>query len=50
MMASFEERFGSGLWVSVVIATYNRPELLRRLLEQLDLQTLDPSRYEVIAV
>lgn len=49
-MASFEERFGSGLWVSVVIATYNRPELLRRLLEQLDLQTLDPSRYEVIAV
>ncbi len=36
--------------VSVVIATYNRPELLRRLLEQLDVQTLEASRYEVIAV
>lgn len=44
------ERCGPGLWVSVVIATYNRPELLRRLLQQLDAQTLDPSRYEVIAV
>jgi serine acetyltransferase/GT2 family glycosyltransferase len=49
-MASFEERFGSGLWVSVVIATYNRQDLLRRLLEQLDDQTLDAARYEVIAV
>jgi serine acetyltransferase/GT2 family glycosyltransferase len=49
-MTSFEERFGPGLWVSVVIATYNRSELLRRLLEQLDAQTLEPSRYEVIAV
>jgi serine acetyltransferase/GT2 family glycosyltransferase len=36
--------------VSVVIATYNRQDLLRRLLEQLDAQTLDPSEYEVIAV
>ena len=49
-MASFEDRFGSGLWASVVIATYNRPELLRRLLEQLDDQSIDASRYEVIAV
>ena len=36
--------------ISVVIATFNRQELLRRLLEQLDDQTIDPSRYEVIAV
>jgi serine acetyltransferase/GT2 family glycosyltransferase len=52
-MRSFEERFGwtpGSLWVSVVIATYNRPELLRRLLEQLDAQTIAPSRFEVIAV
>lgn len=49
-MASTGERFGSGIWVSVVIATYNRQDLLRRLLEQLDTQTIDPSHYEVIAV
>jgi serine acetyltransferase/GT2 family glycosyltransferase len=49
-MSSFETRFGEGIWVSVVIATYNRQELLRRLLEQLDAQTLEASRYEVIAV
>jgi serine acetyltransferase/GT2 family glycosyltransferase len=56
-MKSFEERDSGGarapssdIVVSVVIATYNRPDLLRRLLEQLDDQTLDPSRYEVIAV
>jgi serine acetyltransferase/GT2 family glycosyltransferase len=36
--------------VSVVIATYERAELLRRLLAQLDDQTLAPSSYEVIAV
>jgi serine acetyltransferase/GT2 family glycosyltransferase len=41
---------GEGLWVSVVIATYDRPELLRRLLSNLDAQTLDPSRFEVVAV
>jgi serine acetyltransferase/GT2 family glycosyltransferase len=41
---------GPDIWASVVIATFNRPELLRRLLEQLDAQTLDPARYEVIAV
>ena len=45
-----EERFGRGRWVSVVIATYNRHELLRRLLEQLDDQTIGTSHYEVIAV
>jgi serine acetyltransferase/GT2 family glycosyltransferase len=49
-MASFEERFGPGLWVSVVIATFNRHDLLKRLLEQLDDQTIDASHYEVIAV
>ena len=49
-MPASGDRFGSGLWVSVVIATYNRQDLLRRLLEQLDAQTLDPSRFEVIAV
>jgi glycosyltransferase involved in cell wall biosynthesis len=36
--------------VTVVIATYDRSALARRLLEQLDAQTLDPSRYEVIVV
>ena len=41
---------GDGLWVSVVIATYNRQDLLRRLLQDLDAQTLDPSRYEAVAV
>lgn len=41
---------GDGLWVSVVIATYNRQDLLRRLLQDLDAQTLDPSRFEAIAV
>ena len=45
-----DERFGPGLWVSVVIATYNRQTLLRRLLEQLDDQTIGTSHYEVIAV
>lgn len=48
---SFEKRFGEdGVWVSVVIATYNRQDLLRRLLEQLDDQTISHARYEVIAV
>lgn len=48
---SFEKRFGTeGIWVSVVIATYNRQDLLRRLLEQLDDQTISHERYEVIAV
>lgn len=48
---SFETRFGTeGLWVSVVIATYDRQDLLRRLLDQLDVQTIDHARYEVIAV
>ena len=42
--------FGDGLWVSVVIATYNRPDLLRRLLEDLDAQTIDPSRFEAVVV
>ncbi|MDB4940915.1 MAG: Serine acetyltransferase [Labilithrix sp.] len=49
-MASFEERFGPGLWVSVVIATYNRQDSLRRLIQQLGRQTIDPSKYEIIAI
>lgn len=39
-----------GVWISVVIATYDRQRLLRRLLEQLDAQTIAPSRFEAIAV
>jgi serine acetyltransferase/GT2 family glycosyltransferase len=38
------------LSISVVIATYNRQDLLRRLLSQLDEQTLDPHEYEAIAI
>jgi serine acetyltransferase/glycosyltransferase involved in cell wall biosynthesis len=49
-MTSFDEAFGDGIWVSVVLATYNRQDLLRRLLADLDGQTIDPSRYELIAV
>jgi serine acetyltransferase/GT2 family glycosyltransferase len=54
-MDRHDEKRGSGgdegtLRVSVVIATYNRQELLRRLLEQLDDQTIGTSHYEVIAV
>lgn len=48
--SELERRWGDGVWVSVVIATYNRPELLRRLLLQLDEQTVPAERYEVIAV
>lgn len=47
---AFDERFGDGIWVSVVIATYNRADSLRRLLEALDAQTLPPAHYEVIVV
>ena len=36
--------------ISVVIATYNRPELIERVLAQLAGQTLPPSRFEVVVV
>jgi glycosyltransferase involved in cell wall biosynthesis len=36
--------------VSVVLATYNRPELLERLLRQLAVQTLPPGQFEVVIV
>jgi GT2 family glycosyltransferase len=36
--------------ISVVVATYNRRELLRGLLESLSMQTLSPSVFEVIVV
>jgi len=50
-MIPFTERFGQdGPWISVVIATFNRQDLLRRLLVQLDEQSLEPARFEVIAV
>ncbi len=49
-MASFEERFGPGLWATVVIATFNRADSLRRLLGQLGDQTIDPSKYEIVAI
>jgi len=39
-----------GFSISVVIATYNRQDLLRRLLRQLDDQTLDPATYEAVVV
>src|SRR5579862_3427201 len=36
--------------ISVVLATYNRLDLLKRLLGCLARQTFDPSRFEVIVV
>jgi glycosyltransferase involved in cell wall biosynthesis len=36
--------------LSVIVATYNRLPMLRRLLTQLDTQTLDPKRFEVVVV
>jgi serine acetyltransferase/GT2 family glycosyltransferase len=48
-MAPFDPP-GEGLAASVVIATYNRQDLLRRLLQQLDAQTIDPSSFEVVVV
>jgi len=36
--------------LSVVVATYDRPELLRLLLDDLDRQTLAPSEFEVVVV
>ena len=36
--------------VSVIVPTFNRPELLARALESLAAQTLDASRFEVLVV
>lgn len=47
---NLEKRFGAPPWVSVVIATFNRSELLRHLLVDLDKQTLPRNAYEVVAV
>jgi GT2 family glycosyltransferase len=41
---------GSKLRISVVIATYNRPDALRRLLVQLAAQALPPEEFEVVVV
>lgn len=44
------EAVGAGLRVSVVIPTYQRPELLRRCLDALVEQRLDPTWYEIVVV
>lgn len=36
--------------LTIAIPTYRRPDLLRKCLETLDLQTADPSRYEVLVI
>ncbi|RYZ65692.1 MAG: glycosyltransferase family 2 protein, partial [Proteobacteria bacterium] len=36
--------------LSVVVATYNRPESLLRILRELEAQICDPSRFEVVVV
>ena len=36
--------------LSVIVATYNRVKLLERLLTQLEVQTLDPKKFEVVVV
>jgi GT2 family glycosyltransferase len=41
---------GSAPEISVVAPTYRRPERLRRLLDSLEAQTLDPARFEVVVV
>jgi serine acetyltransferase/glycosyltransferase involved in cell wall biosynthesis len=51
MDAMNPDRHTSGVpRVSVVLATYNRPALVERLLKQLGTQTLPPSDFEVIVV
>ncbi|MBK6464685.1 MAG: glycosyltransferase [Myxococcales bacterium] len=47
-----QAHLGPGLWVSVVVANYNRPELVRRLLSELAAQSpaVPPSRFEAIVV
>ncbi len=50
MNPSAEAHLGDGLWASVVIANYNRPALVQRLLGDLSVQTLDPRHFEVIVV
>ena len=37
-------------FISVVVPTYKRPELLNRCLTALFMQTMDPSRYEIVVV
>ncbi len=36
--------------LSVIVATYNRPDSLLRILGELSVQTCDPSRFEVVVV
>src|SRR5688500_12843196 len=44
------ERSGSAPELSVVVATYNRANLLRDLLDDLEKQTLSPASFEVLIV
>lgn len=45
-----EAFLGDGLRASVVIANYNRPDLVRRLLEDLSSQSVAPKHFEVVVV
>ena len=44
------EVHGDSLWVTLVVATYNRGELLKELVPLFDAQSLDPARFEVVIV
>ncbi len=48
--AAAEHHLGPGLWASVIIANYNRPELVRRLLTELGAQSVPPERFEAVVV
>jgi glycosyltransferase involved in cell wall biosynthesis len=45
-----DENQGNALQLSVVLATYNRAETVRRTLDHLAKQDLDPRAFEVIAI
>jgi glycosyltransferase involved in cell wall biosynthesis len=49
-MQEYEEQLGDRPAVSVVVATYNRVELLSRCLDSLLAQTLSQSEFEIIVV
>lgn len=48
--AALADRLGPGLWASVIVATFNRPAALRRLVEQLGAQSIPADRYELLVV
>ncbi|MBL9108402.1 MAG: glycosyltransferase [Myxococcales bacterium] len=45
-----EEFLGDGVVASVVVANYNRPDLVKRLLGDLAAQSFSPTRFEVVVV